>query len=145
VRRSEVLGHVGEEHEHLQLPVGLRRHEHRVVEVVAVQVLVVVGGPGVLGPRLGRVEAQVVAVQQRTGQRGQSLVDGQQADLGTEEREGVDPGELVAEVALPARVAAFVEAPCRREHQLQLRDRRPQRRVGQVAGQDDEPVPPPVA
>ena len=55
VRRAQLFGNVAEEDKHLQLLVALRsrRHQNSVVEVVAMQILVVVGGAGVLRPSLG--------------------------------------------------------------------------------------------
>jgi hypothetical protein len=46
VWRAEIFRNVGEEHEHLQplVLVRRRRHQHRLVEIVAMQILVVVGG-----------------------------------------------------------------------------------------------------
>jgi hypothetical protein len=61
---------------------------------------------------------------QRFGEVEEARACRQQAELRAGERELVDPGELVAEEPLAARVSAIVEAVGGREHQAQLVHRR---------------------
>lgn len=62
-------------------------------------------------------------------------MDGQQADLGAGERERVDPGELVADEALPPGVGAVVEPLGGREHPVELGQRRGKLLGGEEAGE----------
>jgi hypothetical protein len=112
VRRAELLRNVAEEDKHLQLLVVLRScpHQNGVVEVVAMQILVVVRGTRVLGPSLGRVDAQVRFPEQPLGQLDQPGSDGKQAQLGTREGKDVDSIELVIAVALVPRISGVIRS-----------------------------------
>ena len=87
-------------------------------------VLVVVRGTGVFRPGLSTVDLDVRLAEQRFGEVEEAGAYRQQAELRAGEWELVDPGELVAEEPLAARVSAIVEAVGGREHQAQLVHRR---------------------
>ena len=72
------------------------------------QILVAVGGAGVLCPSLGRVDPQVSFQQQSLGQADQPGSDRQQAQFGTRKGKDPDSVELVVAVALgPWSVASW--------------------------------------
>src|SRR5829696_6828836 len=97
-----------------------RRHQNGVVEVVAMQILLVICGARVLRPGLGGVDAQVSFPEQPLGQFDQPGSDYQQAQLGTREGEDVDSVELVVAVALVPRICSVVESACSREDHAEL-------------------------
>jgi hypothetical protein len=86
-----------------------------VVEVVAVEVLVVVGGTFVLRPGLRRVEPDVRCPEQRRGELDQRVADRDAVERGAREREAVDPVELVTDepgVAVRVGAAWRRSGPC---------------------------------
>jgi hypothetical protein len=85
-------------------------HQNGVVEVVAMQILVVVRCTRVLGPSLGRVDAQVRFPEQPLGQLDQPGSDGKQAQLGTREGKDIDSIELVIAVALVPRISGVIRS-----------------------------------
>jgi hypothetical protein len=74
-------GDVDEVDEHFQLPEPrvVRGDHQRLVEIIPVQRLVVVGGAGVLRPRLGRVDPQVFVGEQGLREVNDAVADGEQA------------------------------------------------------------------
>jgi hypothetical protein len=81
-----------------------------VVEVVPVQRLVVVGGAGVLRPRLGRGDPQVPVREQGFREVNDAVADGEEAQLGAQEREAVDPRPLVHGEPVSPLVGAVMES-----------------------------------
>ena len=147
VRRPVRLGHVREVDEHLDLlePHVVGRPEQRVVEVVAVQGLVVVGGTRVLRPALDRGAAEVegFAAEERRRHVDDLRVHGQQVELDLVHRERVDAAELVAVAGVALRIDVVVERVGRRELAGDGFDRRCEVAGVEVRGQDHEAVRPP--
>ena len=76
-RRAELLGHICQIHEHLQLAEAGRRagFQESVAQVVAVEVLLVIAGASELRPGLRSVELDAVVLQQGLGECQDPVVD----------------------------------------------------------------------
>jgi hypothetical protein len=84
-------------------------NHQRLVEIVPVQRLVVVGGAGVLCPRLGRGDPQVAVREQGFREVNDTVADGKKAQLGVQEREAADSRPLVHGEPVPPLVGAVMK------------------------------------
>src|ERR1700728_4758983 len=147
VRRAVILGHIAEPDEHLEAApaqvVG-GGDEWRVAEVVAVVLLLVARGAGVLGPQLRGVDADVAGREDRLGERDQLVVHHEAAQRDRRERERDDAAELVAGVRPVAalggsRVVLLGGGIDDGQVPLGSRELGPR----EIAGQHDEAITPP--
>lgn len=116
--RPEVFGDIREVDEHLDLAgrTSVGGDEQGVVEVVAVQGLVVVGCPGVLCPEFDGVAAKVVVTEQHGGELDEPRVHAEQVQGCRGRGERRDPAELAAEACVSLVVGIRVELVGSREH-----------------------------
>lgn len=123
VCRSEILAHLVEEHEHLEIAEDriVAGDDHGVIQEVPVKLLLVVAGPGELRPCFSRIDANILGPQESPGQVDQAGMDGEEAQLDTLEWKGDQASVFVTEVPGMSRlVDAAVKLVRRGEDQPQL-------------------------
>src|SRR5258705_11075265 len=102
--------------------------------------LVVLSRPGVLRPRLDRVHAQPIVLQQRASKSHEIAMHRKEAQLDARERKVIDATELVIETSVPGLVHTFVELLRRGKQQPEVVHRWRELSSGQKRGQHKEAV-----
>jgi hypothetical protein len=130
VCRSEILGYLVEDHEHLEIVEDriVARDDHGVIQEVPVKLLLVVTGSGQLRPCFSRIDADILGPQESPDQVDQVGMDGEEAQLDTREWRSDQASVFVTEVPSTSRlVDGPVKLGRRREEQPQLR--KPRREI----------------
>ena len=97
---------------HLRGRLGALGHDEAVVDEIAVVALVVVDGPGVLGPQLRLIEPQVGRTKEALRQVEQVRVEGQSVQVPRSPRSADDAGPLVGcQPGMSGRVGEVLLGP----------------------------------
>jgi hypothetical protein len=123
--RSEILGYLVQEDEHLEIAKGriVAGDDHGVIQEVPVMLLLVVTGPGELRPCFSRIDANILGPEESPGQVDQAGMDGKEAQLDALERKSDEASVFVTEIlSISHLVEAAVKLVRRREEQPQLRE-----------------------